>query len=480
MLRVHDVSVAFGSTQVLDRISFALDPGFTGLVGANGSGKSTLLAVLAGALPPARGIVRLDGVLAWCRQEAAFDPSIAAFAAGEPDGAWAVQGRLGLDPAEIDRFTTLSPGERRRWQIGAALARDPAVLLLDEPTDHLDADARAWLVDALRAYRGTALVASHDRALLDALCHTVLRLDHGAVTVTRGGATDALAAWDAERRDTVAALDRASARVRSAKGLLADARRDRDATEATGRTSARMKDRHDHDARGALAKGKAAMADAVRGRAVGVRRRELDRAELAHAALARPDDIGGDVMFRADPTARRRLVAWRGDLTAGDRVLARDVELVVEKGEHIWIAGPNGAGKSTLLGDVVPPLGDRALWLPQELSPDRVEADCALLRSLSGDARGRVLVAFACLGGRPERLLASARPSPGEARKLAIALGLGRGAWLLALDEPTNHLDLPAVRALERALAAYDGALLLVTHDPALAAATTSRRIALA
>ncbi|MEQ1503798.1 MAG: hypothetical protein ABMB14_16275 [Myxococcota bacterium] len=119
------------------------------------------------------------------------------------------------------------------------------------------------------------------------------------------------------------------------------------------------------------------------------------------------------------------------------------------------------------------------LWLPQELDPDRVAADLETLRDLPRDLKGRVLQAVACLGAAPERLLGTARPSPGEARKLAVALGLGRGAWLIALDEPTNHLDLPSIERLRDALARYDGTLVVVSHDPAFAAAVTTRTVTL-
>ncbi len=475
-LQVTDLSFSHDELPVLDRVSFALEPGFTGLVGANGAGKSTLLRLLAGDHRPHAGRIAATGEVHLCPQEPVLDAAVEAFAWGWVDGAWAIQARLGLDPATISRFPTLSPGERRRWQIGAALALDPAVLLLDEPTDHLDADARSWLVDALRSYRGAALVASHDRELLDGLAEAVLRLDRGRVTLTRGGATAALAAWDGEREARVAALDAAAAEVRATREQLGSARRNRDAAEASGRTSARVKGRRDSDGRSMGAKVVAGWAVAAHGRRVEVTRGALERAERAHGELERPDEVGGELVLRSAPGARGRLVGWRGDLVAGDRVLAAGVELVVERGEHVHVAGPNGSGKTTLLRTVVPELPpERVLWLPQELDAERVTADLEALRGLPPDERGRVLQVVANLGVRPERLLATSSPSPGEARKLALALGLGRGAWLLALDEPTNHLDLPSIRALERALSGYDGALLLVTHDARFAAATTSR-----
>jgi ATPase subunit of ABC transporter with duplicated ATPase domains len=117
---------------------------------------------------------------------------------------------------------------------------------------------------------------------------------------------------------------------------------------------------------------------------------------------------------------------------------------------------------------------ERILHLPQELSRQEIRAVLGEVDGLDPHAKGRVLSVVAALGVDPNRLLASRRPSPGEARKLALALGLGKNSWCLLLDEPTNHLDIEAVERVEAAIAGFPGALVVVTHDESFARATTT------
>jgi ATPase subunit of ABC transporter with duplicated ATPase domains len=157
-------------------------------------------------------------------------------------------------------------------------------------------------------------------------------------------------------------------------------------------------------------------------------------------------------------------------------LLARLSGLTVARDDRIWLSGRNGAGKTTLLQKLLAQMPEEVVHLPQELSAENARDALDDVHSLAPDARGRVLSLVAALGVDPGRLLLSAQPSPGEARKLLIATGLGRHAWALALDEPTNHLDLPSIERLEAALRAYPGAILLVTHDERLAASCCNRR----
>ncbi|MCW5833579.1 MAG: ABC-F family ATP-binding cassette domain-containing protein [Labilithrix sp.] len=489
VLEARGVGVAWtASVPVLRGVSFALSPGFYGLVGANGAGKTTLLRVLAGELAPHEGAVRTrpeDATIAYARQAVdELDADVTALAESHDGVAAELKGRLALDEAELARWPTLSPGERKRWQIGAALAREPDVLLLDEPTNHLDGDARARLLGALSRFRGVGVIVSHDRAVLERLPRSILRVHGGAVTLHAGSYGEARAAWEEARRGEEAVHARAKAAVRAVERRLDAARRTQEAASRSLSASARMKGKNDHDARSMGRKVSAGWAEGRAGRSVEIAREGLERARAAVPEIERDRTLGGQVFAAWERAPQPVLFHLDApELRAGDRVVLRDVRVTIGRDERVRVTGDNGAGKTTLLAALLATRrGDRLLHLPQELPPEAIAALTSELRSLPADERGRVLSVFSALGSDPERLLLrreldAAALSPGEARKLALASGLGRHAWALVLDEPTNHLDLPTIERLERALEGYPGCVVLVTHDDAFARAVTTRRL---
>jgi ATPase subunit of ABC transporter with duplicated ATPase domains len=465
---------------LLRDVTLHLQPGWYGLVAENGAGKTTFLRLLSGELEPDRGVIVRDGRSIVCAQEVEHPgPAVWALAARADHQACALRGRLALE--DPGRWESLSPGERKRWQVAGALAEEPDILLLDEPTNHLDGQASEQLALALAEHRGLGVVVSHDRALLDRLTSETLRLQSGHISLTPGAYSTARALWESEARRREEERQRARGQVRRLERQLDRQRRDQEAASRDLSTRHRMRNIHDSDARTPSAHTRVEWAQASLGRGMGATRSQLERARADAAAGLPPERaLGSTVFARYQPARRNVLLSLdRPVIEVGARPLLRDINLTLHRQDRVWLSGNNGAGKSTLVNALLAHHtlpADKLLCLPQELTETETAALLSQLRAAPPDEKGRILSVVAALNSDPARLLATRRPSPGEARKLAIAFALGRHVWALVLDEPTNHLDLPSVERLEQALTTFPGALLLVTHDTSLAHHCTTTR----
>jgi ATP-binding cassette subfamily F protein 3 len=363
---------------------------------------------------------------------------------------------LGFADDDLDRpLETFSGGELTRASLARTLAGDPDLLLLDEPTNHLDVASLEWLEQQLISIDAAIVLVAHDRWFLEAVGTAVLELDQGRARYFAGP----WHAWRKERAARELALGRAVERQQAEIERL-----ERFVTRFRAGTRSRQ----------AQSKAK--------------KLQKMERIEREPEARKGPA-----IAFAGGSRSGRVVLELESaSIAAGDRTLLDGAELWLERGEHVSLVGPNGAGKTTLIETLA---GRRPLERGKLRTGHNVELGFLSQHAEEIERRGTALEAtqratgltpnkarallgrFLFSGADAEKEVAVL--SGGELRRLSLAILVASGANTLILDEPTNHLDLESREALEDALRAYEGSLLLVSHDRALLDAVGTRTIAL-
>ena len=509
LLTLDSVSVSTPEGRPLfSGLTLALGRETIGLVGRNGAGKSTLLAIIAGRAEPASGSVARQGGIGMLRQiqpAAGLTVSDAlgigdaldrldrldrgmgtAEDAAEAD--WMLPTRLAEALADVElcgldttrAVASLSGGERTRLGIARLLLEAPDVLLLDEPTNNLDANGRAAIALLLDGWRGGAIVASHDRALLEHV-DRIVDLSPVGITLFGGGWSAFVAAREAARAQAETDFARADQALRAQRLAV--------------QHQAERKARRDRNGSARAAKGGESRlflgGERERAENSGGRDRQLAARLIAEAENARADAEAK--IERLTPLRialpSTRLPADRILLALENVVLERDgrriigpISLTVQGPRRFALAGPNGAGKTSLLqiaaGAAEPSSG--SIWRREgaiamlDQHAALLDPDADLLTNLRRHHPGlnpnqaHAVLARHAFRNR-DALRRAGTLSGGERLRagLAIAMAGSPPPQLLILDEPTNHLDVDSIETLEAALQDYDGALLVVSHDAA-------------
>lgn len=507
--------------QLFSNININFGPERVGLIGRNGVGKTTLVRLIAGELSPSTGSVSVSGSLHVLRQSLAVssDENIAdLFDARDAlsvldraqsgtatveelaEADWMLEPNIAEALAQVSLdiplntpLSTLSGGQRTRAALAAQIHAAPDFLVLDEPTNNLDREGRRAVIDLLAGWRGGAIVVSHDRELLETVDAIVELTSLG---ISRYGGN-----WSSYR-------ERKSLELAAAEHDLADAEKrsaevDRKTQEAAERRARRDGAGKKKASQGSLpriiAGGREMRAEQTSGAASLIANRLKGQAQEDLKTARDRIEVLQPLTITLPPTGlpATKTVLRMQSVTAGhsnDRPVLRNFSLEITGPERIAIIGPNGSGKTTLLSVVTGALttssgaahvGVRSAFLDQQVSlldPARSIRDNFLrLNPQAGENACRAALArFMFRADAALQVVGTLSGGQMLRAGLACVLVGPQPPQLLILDEPTNHLDIDSISAVEAGLRAYDGALLVVSHDEAfLTAIGITRRVEL-
>lgn len=472
IIEIKNVTKSYAERTVLRNISLEVCAGHRiGIVGPNGAGKSTLLRIIVGQIQPDEGYARAYGRIGYLPQEPNWPSkvtvrqqlaSINSKALTKFMADWHLNAALLNTPCGF-----LSGGEKTKLALVQSMAKDPAVLLLDEPTNHLDMKAIEYLEDALKGFNGTLIVVSHDRFFLDNIVNYIWEIHDGNIKAYNGNYSSYVRQKEMEQQR---AWQEYEAYIKERNRLEASTRE----RMAQAQSMAKPKRKNDSfwkeqkDKYAGISSKAAKTAKAIQSRIEHLEVKQKPRQQRSINIAFNQAENHSNIVAQGNSLTK----------TFGAKILFKDASFTIFSGNRIALLGDNGTGKTTLLKIIVgqqqPDSGQiyispsvRIGYLDQEVN--RLDYNKSILdevRDSSNADLSTVRNLLGCLLFSGDDVFKPIRAlSTGERVRVALAKMLLGRYTMLIMDEPNNFLDIPSRESIEKALADYEGTLLMVSHD---------------
>lgn len=467
-LKIKNLSYQYpnSSLAIFDQIDLEFEKGWSAVVGSNGSGKTTLLKLISEEIRCDAEMIKANRFIYYCPQSTEYPPKdFENFMMTFTSKAFRIKDLLAIKDEWFYQWDRLSDGERKRVHIAVALFLEPDILLIDEPTNHLDRVNRHIVFQALLDFNGIGILVSHDRELMDILCHSTVLLKNSKAYTYKMNYSRAME----EHRKSIHYHQKIqSLHNDEIKKLTHAMHHQYEKIQQSGkRLSKKHLDIHDSDGREKINAAKLTGKDKNDGQMLKSMQSKLKQLSASSLKVEKESKTGITIessgFHKGFP-----IVIDANTLPISDiRTLAYP-RLSINGQDKIGLIGENGSGKSSFLKYVLSRMEfpkDSFLYIPQEIPEHESKKLLEEVNALSKADKGNLLTIIKRLSSEPERVLNSSIPSPGETRKLLLAKGLLQKPSLIILDEPTNHMDVNSIEALESALEEYQGTLIIISHD---------------
>ncbi|MDZ4725817.1 MAG: ATP-binding cassette domain-containing protein [Leptospira sp.] len=438
-------------------VNLKFQRGWTGIVGKNGSGKSSLAKLISGDILPDRGKILPSFSTRILQQINDMEPTELLeflFSDSKIIGKW--KSLLGIKMTDSEEYRLLSFGEKRRIQFANEISKESEVLILDEPTNHMDLTGIQFIKDAMRHYHGIGILISHDISLLNEFCESIVFIEEGKVLQIPGNFDKAI--QEKDRLEMEVRVEHKNLEREKRRLLKSFLLKKNEAMLADKKRSNKNINPKDHDLRAKKQLARLTGKDGTAGKLQNQLKSRLRDVDERQSSLV-----------LIDQKREEYIIPWHIHSNFCKVMFALDKnDFFITNHSKMGIIGKNGSGKTFFIQQIVQKLTQSQVkfyYLPQEFSAEETQNILNRFQNLNSTKRAKVLATVNGLGSDPISILNSSCLSPGEWKKMHLALSGEKKFDILLLDEPTNHLDIYANKSLLRSLLSFSGGVVLATHD---------------